>query len=327
MHRALIAAAIAMLGIATPISLAGPALAQTYPDRLIRMIVPFPPGGPVDTMARIVTQGLPQILGQTVIIENRAGASGTIGAKAVAASPADGYTLLFGNISSLVVTPVVTNNRDFDPDKTFTAVAKTSQNYEVLVVHPDFPAKSVRELVAYAKANPGKLNFGSAGIGNATHLAAELFKQRTGVDIVHVPYKGAFEAVTGVMAEQVQMFFGDIGGVLPLIREGRVRALAISSETRSADLPALPTMIESGVPGYVVLTYTGVVAPAATPPEIVQKLNAALNASLQTPEAAAALRRIGAESAPASAHDFAAFLNAERDKWREVVRLSGIKIE
>ena len=321
MHRTLIAAAITML------SLAVPALAQTYPDRLIRMIVPFPPGGPVDTIARIVTQGLPQILGQTVIIENRAGASGTIGAKAVAASPADGYTLLFGNISSLVVTPVVTNNRDFDPDKTFTAVAKTSQNYEVLVVHPDFPAKSVRDLVAYAKANPGKLNFGSAGIGNATHLAAELFKQRTGVDIVHVPYKGAFEAVTGVMAGQVQMFFGDIGGVLPLIREGRVRALAISSATRSADLPTLPTMIESGVPGYVVLTYTGVVAPAATPPAIVQRLNAALNASLQTPEAAAALRRIGAESVPSSAQDFAAFLAGERDKWREVVRLSGIKIE
>jgi tripartite-type tricarboxylate transporter receptor subunit TctC len=321
MRRTLIAAAIAMFGIATP------ALGQTYPDRLIRMIVPFPPGGPVDTIARIVTQGLPQILGQTVVIENRAGASGTIGARAVAASPADGYTLLFGNISSLVVTPVVTNNRDFDPDKTFTAVAKTSQNYEVLVVHPDFPAKSVRELVAYAKANPGKLNFGSAGIGNATHLAAELFKQRTGVDIVHVPYKGAFEAVTGVMAGQVQMFFGDIGGVLPLIREGRVRALALSSETRSADLPTLPTMIESGVPGYVVLTYTGVVAPAATPPEIVQKLNAALNASLQTPEAAASLRRIGAESVPSSPQDFAAFLSAERDKWREVVRHAGIKIE
>ena len=195
------------------------------------------------------------------------------------------------------------------------------------MVHPDFPAKSVRELVAYAKANPGKLNFGSAGIGNATHLAAELFKQRTGVDIIHVPYKGAFEAVTAVMAGQVQMFFGDIGGVLPLIREGRVRALGISSPTRSADLPTLPTMIESGVPGYVVLTYTGVVAPAATPPDVVQKLNAALNASLQTPEAAAALRRIGAESVPSSAQDFAAFLSAERDKWREVVRHSGIKIE
>jgi tripartite-type tricarboxylate transporter receptor subunit TctC len=291
------------------------------------MIVPFPPGGPVDIMARIVTQGLPPILGQSVIIENRGGASGSIGAKAVAGSAPDGYTLLFGNISSLVVTPVVTNNRDFDPDKTFTAVAKTSQNYEVLVVHPHFPAKSVRELVALAKANPGQFNFGSAGIGNATHLAAELFKQRTGIDIVHVPYKGAAEAITGVMSEQVQMFFGDIGGVLPLIREGRVRALAISSEARSTDLPTLPTMIESGVPGYVVLTYTGVVAPAATPPEIVGKLNAALNASLQTPEAVAALRRIGAESQPSSPQEFAVFLAAERDKWREVVRLSGIKIE
>src|ERR1051326_3887963 len=277
-RRALLAGAVAST------ALTGRARAQAYPDHLIRMIVPFPPGGPVDTIARIVTQGLPHILGQTVIIENRAGASGAIGAKAVAASPADGYTLLFGNISSLVVTPVVTNNRDFDPDNAFIAVAKTSQNYEVLVVSPDFPAKSVRELVAYAKANPGKLNFGSAGIGNATHLAAELFKQRTGVDIVHVPYKGAFEAVTGVMAEQVQMFFGDIGGVLPLIREGRVRALAISSEKRSADLPTLPTMIESGVPGYVVLTYTGGVAPAATPDQILQKLNTALNASLRTPE-------------------------------------------
>jgi tripartite-type tricarboxylate transporter receptor subunit TctC len=321
MRRAVIAMAIAALGLTTP------APAQTYPDRLIRMIVPFPPGGPVDIMARIVTQGLPPILGQSVIIENRAGASGSIGAKAVAGSAPDGYTLLFGNISSLVVTPVVTNNRDFDPDKTFTAVAKTSQNYEVLVVHPNFPAKSVRELVALAKANPGQLNFGSAGIGNATHLAAELFKQRTGIDIVHVPYKGAAEAITGVMSEQVQMFFGDIGGVLPLIREGRVRALAISSEARSADLPTLPTMIESGVPGYVVLTYTGVVAPAATPPEIVGKLNAALNASLQTPEAVAALRRIGAESQPSSPQEFAAFLAAEREKWREVVRLSGIKIE
>src|SRR4029079_15708564 len=152
-------------------------------------------------------------------------------------------------------------------------------------------------------------------------------KQRTGVDIVHVPYKGAFEAVTGVMAGQVQMFFGDIGGVLPLLRKGRVRALASSSETRGADLPALPTMIESGVPGYVVLTYTGVVAPAATPPEIVGKLNAALNASLRTPEAVAALRRIGAESRPSSPQEFAAFLTAEREKWREVVRVSGIKIE
>ena len=175
------------LALSLALSLAAPALAQTYPDRLIRIIVPFPPGGPVDTMARIVTQGLPPILGQTVIIENRAGASGTIGAKAVATSPADGYTLLFGNISSLVVTPVVTNNRDFDLAKSFTPVARLSQNVEVLAVGADFPANSVRELVAYAKANPGKLNYGSGGIGNISQLAAELFRLRTGIDIVHVP--------------------------------------------------------------------------------------------------------------------------------------------
>jgi len=317
--------ALALIGAAA--SVAGRVEAQTYPDRLIKMVVPYPAGGPIDITARLVVQRLGPILGQTVIIENRGGAGGALGTKAVAAAEPDGYTLLFGNASALVVGPAVYRFRDYDTIKQFTPVAKVTEGYEVLVVAPDFPAKNVQELVAYAKANPGKLNFGSAGVGNATHLAAELFKQRTGVDIVHVPYKGAFEAVTGVMAGQVQMFFGDIGGVLPLIREGRVRALGISSEARSADLPALPTMIESGVPGYVVLTYTGVVAPAATPPDIVQKLNGALNASLQTPEAAAALRRIGAESVPASAQDFATFLSAERDKWREVVRLSGIKIE
>jgi len=306
---------------------ASPTSAQSFPDRLIRVIVPFPPGGPVDVIARIVVQGLPATLGQNVVVENRPGASGTIGARAVASSPADGYTLLFGNISSLVVTPVATNNRDFDPDKAFTPVAKASQNYEALIVNADFPARSVRELVAYAKANPGKLNFGSAGVGNVTHLAAELFKQRTGIDIVHVPYKGASEAITAVIGGQVQMFFGDIGGVLPLIREGRVRALAISSEMRSPDALNVPTMIESGVPGYVVLTYTGVVAPAGTPPDVVQKLNAAVNAALQTPEGAAALRRIGAENVPGSPAEFGVFLAAERDKWREVVRRSGLKIE
>jgi hypothetical protein len=226
------------------------------------------------------------------------------------------------------VTPVVTNNRDFDPDKTFTAIAKTSQNYEVLVVHPDFPAKSVRELVAYAKANPGKLNFGSAGIGNATHLAAELFKQRTGVDIVHVPYKGAFEAVTGVMAGQVQMFFGDIGGVLPLIREGRVRALGISSETRSADLPALADhdrKWRAGLCGADLHRRGGAVRDPAG-----HRAKAQHGAERQPADAggrgrlAPDRRRertgVGAGISPPSSQ-------AERDKWREVVRHSGIKIE
>ena len=303
------------------------ARAQTYPDRPIKLVVPFPPGGPVDITARIVGQPLGPILGQPLVIENRGGASGAIGGKIVAAAEPDGYTLLCGNISSLVVTPAVNRNRDYDPAKAFAPVAKLTQNYEVLVVHPDFPAKSVQELIAYAKANPGKLNFGTPGPGNASHLAAELFKLKTGVDIVHVPYKGAAEAATAVMGGQVQMFFGDIGGMLPLIREGRLRALALSSETRSPEMRDLPTMIESGVPDYVVQTFTGVVAPAGTPPAILGRLNAAFNKALQTPEVAAAAARLNADVKPISADEFGDFLAKERSKWDEVVRLSGIAIQ
>jgi tripartite-type tricarboxylate transporter receptor subunit TctC len=323
--RCKVLSAIVML--ACVIGAIGPATAQGYPSRPIKMIVPFPAGGPVDVAARLVAQHLPRVLGATVIIENRAGAAGALGTKAVAGADPDGYTLLCGNISSLVVLPAVTGNRDYDPAKAFTPVAKLSQNYEVLVVHPAFPARSVGELLALARANPGKLNYGSAGHGNATHLAAELFKLRTGVDIVHIPYKGAADAVTGVLGGQVQMFFGDIGGVLPLMREGTLRALAVSSDTRNPLVPDLPTMIESGVPDYVVLTYIGVVAPAGTPTGIVEKLNSAINESLATPDVAAAFARLGAEVQPASPQDFAAFLAAETRKWTEVAKAANIKIE
>jgi tripartite-type tricarboxylate transporter receptor subunit TctC len=305
---------------------AGPALAQTYPDRVVRMIVPFPPGGPVDVTARIVGQPLGAILGQPLVIENRGGASGAIGGKLVATAEPDGYTLLCGNISSLVVTPAVNRNRDYDPAAAFAPVAKLTQNVEVLVVRPDFPAKTVGELVAYAKANPGKLNFGSPGIGNASHLAAELFKLKTGIDIVHVPYKGAMEAATGVLSGQVQMFFGDIGGMLPLIRQGQLRALALSGESRSPELPDLPTMIESGVPDYVVQTFIGVVAPTGTPPAVIELLNGAINKALRAPEVTAAAVRLNADIHPASAQDFGAFLASERDKWQDVVRRSGVAI-
>ena len=317
----------AILALAFAVASVGAAIAQSYPARPIKLVVPFPPGGPVDVTARILTQQLPRALGQTVVVENRAGAAGSLGAKAVAAADPDGYTLLCGNISSLVVLPVVTNNRDYDPGKVFTPVAKISQNYEVLVVHPAFAARSVAELVAYAKARPGKLNFGSAGHGNATHLAAELFKLRTGIDIVHVPYKGAAEALTGVLGGQVQMFFGDVGGILPLLRDGALRALAVSSETRNALLPDVPTMIESGVPDYVVLTYIGVVAPAGTPASIIGQLNAAINASLTAPNVAAALAKLGAEVRPDSAQAFAAFLADETQKWATVAKTANIKLE
>ncbi len=303
----------------------GPAQAQPYPSKPIRIIVPLTPGSPVDVVARLVGHHWSAALGQPVIIENRPGAGATLGAKAVAIAEPDGYTLLCGNISSLVVTPIVNNNRDYDPDRAFAPVAKLSQNYQVLVVAPEFGPKTIQQLIAYAKANPGKLNFGSAGPGNASHLGAELFKLKTGVDIVHVPYKGAADAMTGVMGGQVHMFFGDIAGAMPLIRDGRLRALAWSSQIRNPELPEMPTMIESGV-DYVALTYIGVVAPAATPPAIVQKLNAAINQSLRSPEVVAAARRLPAEIRPASTQEFGQFLARERAMWAEVVRRSGLAV-
>jgi tripartite-type tricarboxylate transporter receptor subunit TctC len=320
-RRALLAAAALL-----PAALSATARAQAFPDRPIKLVVPFPPGGPVDVTARILGQQLGPIIGQPVIVENRAGASGAIGSKQVLAAEADGHTLLCGNISSLVVTPIVNRNRDYDPAKAFVPVAKVSQNNQVLVINPDLPAKSVKELIALAKAAPGKLNFGSAGPGNASHLAAELFKLKTGTDIVHVPYKGAADAMTGVMGGQVQMFFGDIAGAMPMIKEGRLRALALSGEVRSPEVPDVPTMLESGV-DYVVLTYIGVVAHAATAPATVERLNAAINASLRTPQFAAAAARLNAEVRPASPAAFGAFLAAERTKWDEVVRLAGIKTD
>ncbi len=288
------------------------------------MIVPFPPGGPVDVMARIVAQPLgadprPAASSSRTAAAPRARSAPS---SSPAAEP-DGYTLLCGNISSLVVTPAVNHNRDYDPAKAFTPVAKLTQNYEVLVVHPDFPAKSVRELVAYAKANPGKLNYGSPGPGNASHLAAELFKLKTGIDIVHVPYKGAAEVATArdgrtgadVLRRHRRHVAADPRGP----RSARWRCPARRAAPRC---PTLPTMIESGVPDYVVLTYIGVVAPAAHPAAIVGKLNAAINDSLQTPEVVAA-------AAPAQRRDpsrprrrsSARSLQASATSGREVVRL------
>src|SRR3954466_10057514 len=279
--------ALALIGAAA--SAAGRVEAQTYPDRLIKMVVPYPAGGPIDLTARLVVARLGPILGQTVIIENRGGAGGALGTKAVAAAEPDGYTLLFGNASALVVGPAVYRFRDYDTIKQFTPVAKVTEGYEVLVVAPDFPAKNVQELIAYAKANPGKLNFGSMGYGNLTHLAGELFKLQTGTDFTHVPYKGSPEAVAGIVTGQVHILFGEVAGLLPLVREGKIRGLGVASVGRNALAPELPTMIEGGLPDFVALTFTGVVAPVGTPASIVNKLNAAINESLKPPEVVAAL--------------------------------------
>jgi tripartite-type tricarboxylate transporter receptor subunit TctC len=319
---------IALLAALTfALSPCGEARAQAYPDRLIKLVVGYPPGGPIDVTARILVQHLAAVLGQTIIVENRPGATGAVAAKALVTTAPDGYTLMLGNASSLAVMPAIARYRDYDATKSFSAVAKITEGYEVLVVDPNGPAKTVQELVAYARAHPGKLNFGSAGFGNLTHLSGELLKLRTGTDIIHVPYKGAPEAVSGMLAGQVQMMFGEVAGLLPLVRAGQVRALGVASETRNALAPELPTLIEGGLPDFVALTFTGVMAPAGTPPVIVAKLNAAINQVLAEPEVRTALERLGAEIRPGSPSDFAAFLAAEKRKWDEVVQQSGVKLE
>jgi tripartite-type tricarboxylate transporter receptor subunit TctC len=323
--RRFVLCAVVAIGMAA--SVAGPAASQTYPDRLIKLVVPFPAGGPIDITARLLVQRLGPILGQTVIIENRGGAGGALGTKAVVGAEPDGYTLLFGNASALVVGPAVYRFRDYDTLKQFTPVAKVTEGYEVLVVAADSPVKNVQDLIAYAKANPGKLNFGSMGYGNLTHLAAELFKLRTGTDFVHVPYKGSPEAVAGIVTGQVHMLFGEVAGLLPLVREGKIRALGVASAGRNALAPDLPTMIEGGLPDFVALTFTGVMAPAGTPASIVNKLNAAVNESLKPLDMVAALGKLGAEVRTGSPEEFGAFLAKERDKWVDVVARTGIKVE
>jgi tripartite-type tricarboxylate transporter receptor subunit TctC len=301
----------------------GAARAQGYPNRLIKLVVGYPPGGPIDTTARIIVPHLSALLGQTVIVENRPGATGSIAAKALAAAEPDGYTIMLGNASSLAVMPAIVRYRDYDTLKSFAPVAKLTEGYEVLVVAPNGPA-SVQALIAAARANPGKLNFGSAGFGNLTHLAGELLKLKTGIDIVHIPYKGAPEAQTALLAGQIQMMFGEVAGLLPLLRAGRLRALGVASETRNALAPELPTLIEDGLPDFVALTFTGIVAPAGTPSAVVARLNGAINQALADPQVRTALGRLGAEIRPGSPQDFAAFLAKEKDRWDAVVRRANI---
>jgi tripartite-type tricarboxylate transporter receptor subunit TctC len=312
-----------MAAFALTLTLRGEARAQDYPNRLIKLVVGYPPGGPIDTTARILVPRLSALLGQTVIVENRPGATGSLAAKNLVTTAHDGYTIMLGNASSLAVMPAITHYRDYDSVKSFAPIAKLTEGYEVLVVAPDGP-KSVAELIAQARADPGKLNFGSAGFGNLTHLSGELLKLRTGIDIVHIPYKGAPEAQTALLAGQIHMMFGEVAGLLPMVRAGKLRALGVASESRNALAPELPTLIEDGLPDFVALTFTGIVAPAATPPAIVARLNGAINTALAEPEVRVSLERLGAELRPGAPADFAAFLAKEKTKWDEVVRQSGV---
>jgi tripartite-type tricarboxylate transporter receptor subunit TctC len=318
-------AAALLAALALMLAVRGETRAQDYPTRLIKLVVGYPPGGPIDTTARILVPHLSVLLGQTVIVENRPGATGSLAAKLLVTTPADGYTIMLGNASSLAVMPAITHYRDYDSTRSFAPIAKLTEGYEVLVVASDGP-KSVQELIAQARANPGKLNFGSAGFGNLTHLTGELLKLRTGIDIVHIPYKGAPEAQTALMSGQIHLMFGEVAGLLPTVRAGKLRALGVASESRNALAPELPTLIEDGLPDFIALTFTGIVAPAKTPPAIVDKLNGAINKALADPEVRVALERLGSEVRPGAPADFGAFLAREKTKWDEVVRQSGVSM-
>jgi tripartite-type tricarboxylate transporter receptor subunit TctC len=304
------------------------AKAQSYPARSITLIVAFPPGANIDIIARFLTDHMSSSLGQTVILDHRpGGAGGTVGTKSVAAADPDGYTLLLSPPGPLVVAPALYKNLGYDPATSFAPIATLFSSPQLLTVNPAIPVSSMQELVAYVKANPGKISFASPGYGTQPHLLGEMLRLLTGVDIVHVPYKGPAQAITDLLAGQVQMYFETIALLLPHVEAGKLKALAVADVVRSPQLPAVPTTSESGFPKLQATYWAGVLAPSGTPASIIRKLNETINAILQSPELQATLDKLNARPKIGSLQDFAAFMAAERQKWTDVVTSAGIKVE
>jgi tripartite-type tricarboxylate transporter receptor subunit TctC len=307
-------------------ALASPAMAQTYPAKTIKIVVPFAVGGIADTFARVIGQKLTDAWGQPVVVENRAGAGGNIGADLVAKSPPDGYTFVMGNIGTHAVNPYLTKNMPFDPLRDFVPIAHVLDAEGLLVVHPSVNAKSVADIVMLAKSEPGKLSYASGGLGTTSHLAGELFKSMAKVDVVHVPYKGNSPAITDLLGGQTQMIFATMPTVLPQVKAGRLRAVAVIGQERTPALPDVPTVAET-LPGFAVSNWIGLFAPAGTPPEIVNKLNAEVQKIMQQPDVQKRLETEGAKFVPTTPQTFAAFQRAEAEKWSKAIREAGIKAE
>jgi len=308
------------------LSLAACALAhaQPYPSRPVRIVVPFPPGGPTDIVARLVSQKMTEGLKQPVVVENRAGAGGVLGTEFVAKAPADGYTLLMGTIGGLAVSMSLLPDRGYDTLRDFVPITQAVNVTSILVTHPSVPVKSVQELLALARLHPGKLNYGSSGGGTVTHLAGELLKVMGGVNIIHVPYKGGAPALTAILSGEVDLTYENSLIIVPHIKSGKVRALGVTSAQRSKLLPDLPSVAEA-LPGYGASGWYGLVAPAATPKDVLARLNAEAVKALRSPDVAERLSGQGAEPAPGSPGDFAAFIRAEIDKWSKVVKAANMK--
>ena len=308
---------------------APPAAAQApaYPTKPIRIVVPFPPGGATDILARDVGQKLTEAWGQQVIVDNRPGAGGNIGSELVAKAAPDGYTLEMGTVGTHAINASLYAKMPYDNVKDFVPIILVAAVPNVLEVNPSVPVNSVAELIAYAKANPGKLNFASSGNGTSIHLSGELFKAMAGVEMTHVPYKGSAPALQDLIGGQVQLMFDNLPPSLPQIKAGKLRALAVTSSTRAPALPDVPTVAEAGLPGFEASSWFGLLAPAGTPPAIVAKINAEVAKWLATPEAKENLSKQGANAAGGTPEDFAKHIAAETAKWAKVVKASGAKID
>jgi tripartite-type tricarboxylate transporter receptor subunit TctC len=301
--------------------------AQAFPDRPIKLVVPTPPGGPPDIMARLLTDKMSAALGQPVIVENLpGGAGGTIGSKLVAAAEPDGHTLLMGSTSTLLIAPLIFKNAGYSAG-TFAPVAGVSETTEVLAVHTSVPANSVAELVRLAKSQPGMLSYGSAGVGSLPHLEGELLKARAQIEMSHIPYRGGGPALTGLLGGQVHMFFSALTQMLPYIRDGRLRGLAVTSETRSLLAPELPTMVESGFDQFVTASINFIVAPPGTPISVRQQLSEAVARALASVEVEQAFSKIGAQARPASPEQLSAYLVQQQLRWTRIVEATGISVD
>jgi len=319
---------VLLFGVVIAVAFAFPllALAQEYPSRPIRFIVPYPPGGGTDVVARILQEALAAELGQPVIIDNRGGAAGNLGTDIAAKAPPDGYTVLF-TLSSHTINPKLYDKLPFDVERDFVPISVVALIPQILVAHPLVPANIVRELIALAKANPGKLNYASVGTGSPGHIAGELFKLKTGVDIVHVPYKGGGPAVVDTIGGQVQLLFVSMPAAWQYVKAGKLKAIAVTSAKRSIAAPDVPTVAESGIPDYVVDSWYGALVPAKTSPSVVTRLNAAFAKVLDNPRIKERLLAQGAEAAPSTPADFDRRIKEELVKWEMVIRAARIRPE
>ena len=306
---------------------AATATAQTYPNKPVRLVVPFPPGGVADLIARPLAEKLSGTLGQPVVVDNRGGATGTIGAAAVATAPADGYTLLLGTTNEIAMSPTLYKSLPYDPTKAFAAVAVVAEFPNVLVVGPSVKANSLKELIALAKATPGKLTFASSGAGSTNHLTAELFKSIAGVEVIHVPYKGGGPALNDLLGGHVDAMFATLPSAIAHIKAGKLKALAVTGERRSRALPDVPTATEAGAPGLVVTTWNGILAPAGTPPAVLERLQRDVTAAANSPEIKERYASVGAESMTLTSEQFANTIQKDYARWAQVIKQAGITAE